>query len=457
MGVIIMKQTKFYVMADPHFFDTALGCSGKEYEEFMHYEQKCFAETENISKSVFEFLKKADEADTVLIAGDLSFNGERKSHEGFIKLLYDLKNSGKNIYVVTADHDFKNKREDTFAFNENGRYSPEHTERSELWNMYKDFGFGDAIAEDREHLSYVAQLSDNVRLMALNCDLKKDGKYYFFEDQLEWIKEQAEKAKADNQTVVAMCHYPILPGQPLFSVISKILIRDAHEFATFLADNGIHIIFTGHMHNQSINEFITEKGNKLYDITTGAIIADPAYIRLVTVADEKTVDIKSIPTPDFEWDTDDSKKYLSDRFDAMIMNLITDMRDDTPRAMKKLGIKDKGMTQKGLHLAGKVICKVKVGTLAKLLFIKCDKSIKDMRALDYATEVVRGAFEGNQTFVEGTPKGDVWLALLRRLGFVFKKLNVKGWDGKKADMYELLKHTAGNYGIDDYNATLILK
>ena len=452
-----MSQLKFYVMADPHFFNSALGCSGKEYEDFMHYEQKCFAETESINKSVIEFLKNANEADIVLIAGDLSFNGEKKSHEGFIKLLNDLKNSGKKIYVVTADHDFKWKREDTFAFNENGRYSPEHTERDELAELYADFGFGDAIAVDKEHLSYVAQLSDNVRLFALNCDLKKDGRYHFFDEQLEWIEEQAKKAKEDNQTVVAMCHYPIMPGQPLFSLISSTYINEAHKFATFLADNGIHIIFTGHMHNQSINELITEKGNKFYDITTGSVIADPAFIRLVSIIDDNTVDIKSIPTPDFEWDTDDCKKYLSDMFDRMIVNIITDMRDDTERAMGKLHIKDKGITKKGLRLAGKIICKVKVGTLAKLLFIKCDKSIKNIRALDYATELVRGAFEGNQTFVEGTPKGDLWLNLLKRIGFILKKVDVKGWDGKKADLYDILKNTAGNYGIDDYNATLTIK
>lgn len=452
-----MKQVKFYVMADPHFFDTALGCSGKEYEDFMHYEQKCFAETESINKSVFEFLKNANEADIVLIAGDLSFNGEKKSHEGFIKLLYELKNSGKKIYVVTADHDFKWKREDTFAFGENGRYSPEHTERDELIELYKDFGFGDAIAIDKEHLSYVAQLSDDVRLMALNCDLKKDGKYYFFEEQREWIEKQAEKAREDNQTIVAMCHYPILPGQPLFSLISPMLIRDAHKFASFLADNGIHIIFTGHMHNQSINELITEKGNKLYDITTGSVIANPAFIRLVKVLDEETVEIKSIPTPDFEWDTDDCKKYLADMFDRMIVNLVTDLRDDTERAMGKFHIEDKGIIKKVLHLAGKLICKVKVGTLAKLLLIRCDKSIKNMRMLDYATELVRGVFEGNQTFVAGTTKGDVWINLLNRIRFILKRIDIKGWDGKKADLYDILKNTAGNYGIDDYNATLTIK
>ena len=454
-----MKETKFYLIADPHYFATELGCSGEEYEDFMHYEQKCFAETESINKSVFEFMKKADEADIILIAGDLIFNGEKKSHEGFIKLLYSLKEQGKKIYVVTADHDFKWDQCGTFAFGENGRYNPEHTTRDELIDLYKDFGFGDAIAIDKEHLSYVAQLSDGVRLLALNCDLKDGGKYHFYPEQIEWIKEQTAKAREDGQMMFAMCHYPILPGQPLFSLISPMTIRNAHDFATFLADEGVHMIFTGHMHNQSINVLTTEKGNKLYDITTGSIIADPAFIRHVTIKDEKTVEIKSVPTPDFEWDTKgrSCKEYLSDMFDRMIVNVLLDMRDDTIRMMNKFHIEDKGSIKKLLGLAGKLICSIKVGTLARLLFLKCDKSVRKIRVLDYATELVRGIFEGNQTFKEGTPKGDVFVALLKRIRPILKKISVKGWDGKPADLYDILRNTAGNYDIDDYNATLILK
>jgi hypothetical protein len=144
-------------------------------------------------------------------------------------------------------------------------------------------------------------------------------------------------------------------------------------------------------------------------------------------------------------------------FDRMIVNVLTDMRDDTARMMNKFHIDDEGITKKVLGIAGKFICSVKVGTMAKLLFIKCDKSIKNMRVLDYAKELVYSAFAGNQTFTEGTPKGDVFLALLKRISFILKKVNVKGWDGKKADLYDILKNTAGNYGIDDYNATIILK
>ncbi len=453
-----MNELKFYLISDPHYFASELGCSGEEYEDFMHYEQKCFAETESICKSVFDYLKKADEADIVLIAGDLIFNGEKKSSEGFSKLLKELKDSGKKIYVVTADHDFKYKDGDTFAFGKDGKYSPERTRREDITVMYRDYGFGDAIAADEEHLSYVAQLCDGVRLLAINCDLKDGGKYHFEDKQWQWIKAQAKAAREDSQKMIAMCHYPIVPGQPLFSLISPMMIKDAHKFATMLADEGIELIFTGHMHNQSINYIDTEKGNRLYDITTGAIITDPAYIRLVTLK-EHEAEIRSIPTPDFQWDTGDRdcKEYLRDLFDRMIVNVLTDMRDDTARVMNKFHVEDKGIIKKVLHLAGSFICSVKVGTMAKILWIKCDKSIKDMKVLDYATELVRGVFRGNQAFTEGTPKGDVFLALLKRLRPVLNRLDIKGWDGKKADLYDLLKNTAGNYGIDDYNAVLKLK
>lgn len=454
-----MENFSFYLITDPHYFAPSLGCSGDEYEDFMHYEQKCFAETASINRSVFEYLKGASEADTVLIAGDLSFNGEKKSHEEFLQLMYELKNSGKKIYVVTADHDFQWHDDGTFAFGEKGRYSPERTKREDLPEMYKDFGFGEAIARDDEHLSYVAQLTDGIRLLAINCDFKRKGKYYFKDEQLEWIKKQAQDARENNQMMFAMCHYPILPGQPLFSLISPMMIENAYDFASFLADEGIHLIFTGHMHNQSINELVTEKGNKLYDVTTGAIIADPAVIRLVSIKDADTAQIKSIPAPDFQWDTKGKtcKQYLSDMFDRMIVNVLTDMRDDTKRAMDKFHIEDKGVIKKVLKIAGKIVCGIKIGALARLLLIRCDKSIKDMRLLEYATELVRNIFEGNQYFKEGTAKGDVFLALLKRIRPILKKIDIDGWDGNKANLYEILKNTAGNYGIDDYDAVLKLK
>ena len=141
----------------------------------------------------------------------------------------------------------------------------------------------------------------------------------------------------------------------------------------------------------------------------------------------------------------------------MIVNLLEDMVNDTPRVLRKLGIKQSKGTVFAVKQAGKLLNSVTLGTLARLVFIKCDNSIRKMTLKRFATDLVRGIFEGNQKMVIGTPEGDVFNAALKRFGFVLRRVNVKTFDGKKADIADLLKHTAGNYGIDDYNAVLKLK
>lgn len=450
-----MKELKFFVLTDPHYYSEKFVCKGTAYDDFMHYEQKCCAETASINRSVVEYLKVAKQADIILIAGDLTFNGEKQSHEEFIALLNELKESGKKVFVVTADHDYK---DDAFAFTKTERYTPECIKREWIPEMYKDFGFGDAIESDEEHLSYVADLSEDVRLLALNSDTKINGKFTFEDSQYDWIKKQADKAKQDGKFIFAMNHYPILCGQPLFSIISPMVLGQSQRIADFLADVGVNMIFTGHMHNQSINEHTSPSGNKLYDICTGAIIADPAYIRLVTIKDHNTVEIESIATPDFDFDTGDKtcKQYLSDLFDNMISNVLYDLKYDTERMMRKFHLKEKGSTKFLLKSAGNIVNSLTLGGISRLLFIKCDKSIRKIKLVDFVTEFVRVVFEGNQAFKEGTPKGDVFLAFFKRINFILKKIDVKTPDGKKADLYEIFKHSAGNYGIDDYNTVLKL-
>lgn len=452
-----MSGFKFYLIADPHYFKNSLGARGKDYDNFMHYEQKCFAETQSINEAVFAYLDEAKAADTVLIAGDLIFNGEKESHLAFRKLLEELKKSGKKVYVITADHDFAEDEKGCIAFDETGRLYPKNTKREELFDLYYDYGFKDAIAVDKQHLSYVAQLSDGIRLLALNNDGASDGGRHFDEEQIAWIKEQTKKAREDNQMMIAMNHYPLMPGQPIFSVISSTYQKGGYDVCEMLADEGVHLVFTGHMHNNSINEHTSKNGNKIYEVCTGSIIADPSVIRLVEIEDPETVKIQTLPTPDFKWDTKGKtcKQYLSDLFDNMIVNVIQDMAYDTDRMMNKFGINKK--LKPVLKFVGKILNKTTVGGLARLLFIKVDKSIKKVKVKDVGKDFVRVIFEGNQPYVKGTPIGDAIIAVFTKLNPILKKINLKGWDGERADLLDLIINSAGNYDIDDYNATLKLK
>ena len=450
-----MQPLKFYLVTDTHFFKNSLGAYGEAYEEFMDGEQKCFGETQAINEALFAELEDAKAADIVLIAGDLSFNGEKESHEAFSKLLHDFREkSGKKIFVVTAGHDFN---EHPFAFNDSGRIEPEGTKFSELLGYYGDFGYKDAIAFNEEHLSYVADLSDDVRLLVICNDVDGEKHIAYDDAFLGWIAAQAKQAKADGKMMIAMEHYPVLPGQPVLALIDDARQAEAQKLIDTLADNDVHLIFTGHMHNQSINTVTTAKGNRFYDVCTGSAIGCPAFYRLVTVQDEATVKIESIPVPDFNWDKKglSGEAYLKAQFERMIRCYFDCMQNDPARLMRKIHIKQSAALEKVFRVLGKRLNKMTVGTAARLLLVKADPQVKKAPVVELVVDLVRNAFEGNQPFVEGTPMGDTLLRAFRRLRPFVKTL--KGSQGETLDFYETMKHTIGNYGVDDYNAVLKLK
>ncbi|MBR2731045.1 MAG: metallophosphoesterase [Clostridia bacterium] len=449
-----MKPLTFYVITDLHYFKNSLGAYGEEYERKMDFEQKCFAETQAINEAVFDWLAKAQDADTVLIAGDLTYWGEKESNLAVSRLLHDFKEkTGKRVCLVTAGHDFDRA---AYSYDNAGRHPIEGTSFSELYDLYKEFGYSDAIAFNREHLSYIAQLSEDVRLLVICNDVDGHRNTPYDDAFFAWIEAQAKQAQADGQMMIAMEHYPVLAGQPILALIGDARETQAQRLIDTLADNGVHLIFTGHMHNQSINVVETAQGNKFYDVCTGAIVAAPAFMRRVTIKDEKTVQIESIPVPEFDWDKHglSGEAYLKKQFDRMLLTFFDAMRSDPRRFMDKVSLKPTPALEKLIPFLGKRLSKMKMGTLAHLLCTRADPQVKDMLFTEFAVDMVRSIFEGNQPYVEGTPGGDTLLRIFGRLRPLIK--TVKGAQGETLDFYETMKHTVGNYGIDDYNAELIL-
>ncbi|MGN0527015.1 MAG: metallophosphoesterase family protein [Acutalibacteraceae bacterium] len=452
-----MAKTNFFLITDTHYFAHSLNAYGEEYEQFMDFEQKCYAETADINDSLFQYLKNQTETDTILIAGDLSFNGEKASHEEFSQKLCQLKNSGKKVFVVTAGHDIDRN---PFQYNGGPRENVEGIKFEDLYKYYKDFGFNSALDFNKEHLSYVADISEDVRLLVL-CNDTKDGSNLAYDGEfLEWIKLQCRKAQADGKIMIAMEHYPLLPGQPIFSIIGDSLQKDSTRVIEALADNGVHACFTGHMHNMSINETATENGNKFYDICTGSVIGCPAFIRFISIENGK-MNIESRPIPEFTLNGEktDCKKYLENQFDRMIRTMVSSMRNDPLRFMGKLRLGNSRFLSIIIKSLGTVFDTWTIGKFCKLFFIKPHKEVKNMKISDVAVLIVRNLFGGNQPYTEGTPLGDTLLKFFKRLNPVFKILNkkIRTQNGDTVDLYDMLKNCIGNYGIDDYNTVIDLQ
>ena len=97
-------MTKLTFIADTHHYSKTLGITGRQYFLRAGSDQKCLVETDEIIDAAFEKIAASD-TDAVMIAGDVTNNGEMVSHLEFREKLYKLKGK-KRVYLITATHDW---------------------------------------------------------------------------------------------------------------------------------------------------------------------------------------------------------------------------------------------------------------------------------------------------------------------------------------------------------------
>lgn len=442
-----MKSVSFYLVTDTHYLNNILEPGGEAFDKNMVTEQYFVKESGDIINAVFDKIIEDKETDIVILPGDLVKNGEKESHNGFIKSLYRLKEKGKKVYVITAGHDYN---DNAYVLKGEGRFPVEGTDYDDLCNMYRDFGYGDAIAFDEATHSYVVQITEGIRMLAIHCDSKNQPKGAMDDRLMAWAKEQLDKAKEEDCSVFAVCHYPIIPPVPVFDLVGDAKIKDWKKVASFLADNGVELVLTGHMHIQSINEFYSEKGNRLIDVCTSALVGSPAKYRKITVDEKSVLKIESLDVPDFGWNLKGltPQQYFNNHFSSAII----------ARIRGALG-GGKGIVKHLKAFARKRLDKITTGTVKRLFFIKRDKEFDRKRFIDFAGEVGLSIFTGDGPYVEGTPGYNFLSGILSRASFVLKKIEpklLKG--GKKINLRDMLLDTVGNNkGFSDNDAEFILK
>lgn len=429
-----MQNLNFYLVTDTHFFDPSFKRSGAAYEKRSISDQKCVAETPAIIDAGFKQIADDKETNIILIPGDLVYRGEYQSHIGLRNRLYKLKEQGKKIYLITARHDYDDN--DSFEFDGDKMLPVKAMPRDELRDFYKDFGFDGAISEHKESMSYVAQLADGIRLLALNCDGDCKDFKGLWDNQMKWALEQIEDAHRTGNYIFAMTHYPLLPFSPIMNLISDSHLTDWEKRANQFADAGLDLIFTGHMHAQAVTEYVTENGNKITDVQTGCFVGCPCAYRKVTIKDS-TADIKSYTINDFDYDKQgkSASEYFQWRFDRMIDYK---MKEILPKP------------------AMKILNKLTVKKICNFLWFNPDKSIQNILAKDLGIELVRNIFIGNEPYVKGTAVYEAFEKLINRLSLIIHIAEKKA--GKKnkvlSDIKSFLLCTIGDEKQRDWDLTL---
>ncbi len=314
MAVGAQASVRFAVFSDPHLFDPALGTEGEAFEAYLAQDRKLIRESEAITQSVVASLIKAHQSeplDFVLVSGDLTKDGERASHEKFAAYLAQLEAAGIAVYVIPGNHDINNPHAMAFS---GATATPVATvSPAEFTNVYSQFGYGEAKANDANSISYMVEPVPGLVLLGLDsCKYTNNASLgypvtsgaYSTATQT-WIIEQIEAARASGKQVIAMQHHGILEhytGQS--QAFAEYVIDGWQDVSKSFAQAGLGLMFTGHYHANDITEKTwADTGDKLFDVETGSLVTAPCPYRIVTLHGNNAAQIETRQVQEIDYDT----------------------------------------------------------------------------------------------------------------------------------------------------------
>lgn len=416
------EPLKVQVITDVHYYSRKLGVEGKAYDKMESKSQMVIKDSPYVIKRGFDMLCEDKSTNIVLLSGDVTHDGEMDSHTEFIEMLRELKSRGKKVYVITATHDYQDNGIAYACRGDERVEVPAVGERHDLWDMYYEFGPNEAISTHPDSMSYVVQLAPGYRLFALNDDTnyKPEGERGsgFSDDCMNWIMEQLEDAKKNDQFVIAMTHHPMISPSPFYNIIGGGNMQRNYETTReIFADAGLSCMITGHTHVHDISVVTTKKGNKFYDVACGAFIGCPPAMRNITfdpknakidvdtayIDEVKEIDTKGKSFPD----------YMMNFFFGMIKEVLGAMGNDIDRLAEMTpAFSVPGETVKKFAWIIKPVGKFLNRLTFKKIWRLCKKEsglkkadiadIADNKVVDFILELVQNLYCGDSPYTPDT-------------------------------------------------------
>ena len=239
---------------------------------------------------------KAMKPDLLLIPGDLTKDGELASHQAVAAKLHELLDAGIPTLVIPGNHDMENNS--ARLYTSSGAQTATTIMPDDFAEIYASFGYT-GTDRDPYSLSYACEPLEGIRLICIDdCRTPSrgdtqwgDGEFgRIHQPTIDWILEQADQAKADGKVAIAAVHHQMLQhyvGQD--SLMTSAATERGDSIARLMADHGIKVVLTGHMHIPNITRVSGfETTDTITEITSASTISYPSQYRILWIDDANT-------------------------------------------------------------------------------------------------------------------------------------------------------------------------
>lgn len=212
--------------------------------------------------------------DYLVLTGDLTYNGEETSHEDLVKILHKVEANNIEVLIIPGNHDISIPF--AYAFKEGQAWEENSVTYAEFYEMYKDFGPGEALLKDSASASYIKEVSDKLWIAMIDVNTEKNSNK-ISKDTLTWLDSALAEAKAKGAAVISGTHQNILIHNERFS--DGYLIDNHSDLQKLLESYGVRYNMTGHIHIQNLA--LSETG--LNETVTGALAVSPHNFAQITI------------------------------------------------------------------------------------------------------------------------------------------------------------------------------
>lgn len=283
-----IKKEKLQIVhvSDLHFIDPKLTDSGKYFARNPEKDGRLIQYIDQIVDSfILEMIEK--NPDLIIISGDLTYNGEKTSHEKLSKKLSVLKSKGIEVLLIPGNHDIDNKEARDYSSEEYEKV--ESISSEEFAEIYRDFGYREdearLISRDKNSLSYMYMISPKQCVLMIESSYGKNTNY-ISNQTFSWIQKVLNIARENNLSVISVTHQNILAHNKMF--IEGYKIENSMKLVGVLSEYNVRLNLSGHIHLQHISE-----NQGVVDASVGCIALYPNLYANITVDRRDYIEYKT--------------------------------------------------------------------------------------------------------------------------------------------------------------------
>ena len=263
-----------YVMTDPHYLSPELTDGGASFLKTVQNGDSKLPQYSDLYMTAFTDAVLDAEPDLVILSGDLTYNGERLSHEGIRAYCRQIEEAGIPVLVIPGNHDISNQNAVRFTGSSFERV--ENTDGDQFREIWQEYGYNEASSLDSASGSYIFEFSPVLWFLCL--DVNSYSNNTVPGSSISWIQQQMARAERSGARVILVSHQNLLRHNSVFFYGYQ--IYNADLLIELFSDYKILCCLSGHTHLESVR-----REGDILEIVTSALAVAPNQYGILTLTD----------------------------------------------------------------------------------------------------------------------------------------------------------------------------